>query len=76
MLWWGQQLRGRRAALAVLDGDVGVLVGDAAVCRADDAASFEVELLVAVGAPADDTGHCEEGSVDLAGDADAVIYES
>ena len=62
--------------LAVGHFDIGFLVGDATVGGADDPAAFEVELLVAVGAPAHDTRHCEERRVDLAGDADHIIDET
>ena len=62
--------------LTFLQRDVGLFGGDALVGRTYDAAALEVELLVAVGAPADDAGHGEERRVDLARDAYAVIDEA
>src|SRR5574344_1924147 len=58
----GSQAEKYLQGLPLLDGDVFPLVRDAAICRTDDAAAFEVQFLVAVGTPADDAGHCKQRS--------------
>ena len=67
-----------KCAYALTAGQMHVLAlfRDALVCRTDDAAAFKVELLIAVCAPAYDTGHCEQRGIELTRDADAVIDES
>lgn len=46
------------------------------VRRPDDTTVVEVQFFVAVGAPADDAGHGEDGRVDGAGNAQHLVDET